>query len=82
MLLVDDLLGAGEMELGSEAPILRVLNKMDLLPHLRFDLSRAVENAREVNPGLRFFFTSATTGEGMDSWYEFLREQVRACVPA
>jgi hydrogenase nickel incorporation protein HypB len=59
-----------------------VLNKMDLLPHLRFDLTRAVENAREVNPGLRFFFTSATTGEGMDPWYEFLREQVRACVPA
>ena len=59
-----------------------VLNKMDLLPHLRFDLTRAVENAREVNPGLRFFFTSATTGEGMDPWYELLREQVRACVPA
>jgi hydrogenase nickel incorporation protein HypB len=59
-----------------------VLNKMDLLPHLRFDLAQAVENAREVNPALRFFFTSATTGEGMDSWYEFLREQVRACVPA
>ena len=59
-----------------------VLNKMDLLPHLRFDLAQAVENAREVNPALLFFFTSATTGEGMDPWYEFLREQVRACVPA
>jgi hydrogenase nickel incorporation protein HypB len=59
-----------------------VLNKMDLLPHLRFDLSRALENARQVNPALRFFFTSASTGDGMDPWYEFLREQVRACVPA
>jgi hydrogenase nickel incorporation protein HypB len=59
-----------------------VLNKMDLLPYLRFDLARAVENARQVNPGLRFFFTSALTGEGMEAWYDLLREQVRACVPA
>ena len=59
-----------------------VLNKMDLLPHLRFDLAGAVENARQVNPSLRFFFTSAATGEGMDHWFDFLREQVRACVPA
>jgi hydrogenase nickel incorporation protein HypB len=57
-----------------------VLNKMDLLPHLQFDLSQAVANARQVNPALRFFFTSALTGEGMDGWYDFLRERVRACV--
>src|SRR5688572_24264381 len=42
-----------------------VLNKIDLLPHLRFDLDRAVANAREVHPELRFFFTSALTGEGL-----------------
>jgi hydrogenase nickel incorporation protein HypB len=57
-----------------------VLNKMDLLPHLRFDLSQAVANAQQMNPTLRFFFTSALTGEGMDSWYDFLRERVSACV--
>ena len=55
-----------------------VLNKIDLLPHLRFDLDEAVNNARRVNPELRFFFTSALTGEGMDQWYRFLQEQVRA----
>ena len=60
-----------------------VLNKIDLLPHLRFDLDEAVANARRVNPELRFFFTSALTGEGMDQWYRFLREQVRATpIPA
>jgi hydrogenase nickel incorporation protein HypB len=59
-----------------------VLNKIDLLPHLRFDLDHAVDNARQVNPELRFFFTSAATGEGMDQWYAFLREQVRAVAPA
>ena len=55
-----------------------VLNKIDLLPHLRFSVDEAVANARRVNPGLRFFFTSAVTGEGMDEWYGFLRQQVRA----
>jgi hydrogenase nickel incorporation protein HypB len=59
-----------------------VLNKIDLLPHLRFDLDQAVANARQVNPELRFFFTSAITGEGMDQWYGFLRNQVRAIAPA
>jgi hydrogenase nickel incorporation protein HypB len=61
-----------------------VLNKIDLLPHLRFSVDEAVANARRVNPGLRFFFTSAVTGEGMDEWYGFLRQEVRAiaAIPA
>jgi hydrogenase nickel incorporation protein HypB len=59
-----------------------LLNKVDLLPHLRFDVDAAVANARSVNPSLRFFFTSAVTGEGMEAWYDFLRERVRTCVPA
>jgi hydrogenase nickel incorporation protein HypB len=54
-----------------------VLNKIDLLPHLRFSVNEAVANARRVNPELRFFFTSALTGEGLDEWYGFLRQQVR-----
>jgi hydrogenase nickel incorporation protein HypB len=59
-----------------------VLNKIDLLPHLRFDLDRAVANALEVNPNLHLFYTSAITGEGLELWYAFLREQARAIVPA
>jgi hydrogenase nickel incorporation protein HypB len=59
-----------------------VLNKIDLLPHLTFDLEQAVANAGQVNPELQFFFTSAITGEGMDQWYSFLRNQVRAIAPA
>jgi hydrogenase nickel incorporation protein HypB len=59
-----------------------VLNKIDLLPHLRFDVDQAVANACQVNPELRLFFTSASTGEGMDQWYAFLRDQVRATAPA
>src|SRR6266508_3161471 len=59
-----------------------VLNKIDLLPYLRFDLDQAEANARQVNPELRIFLTSAITGEGMDQWYGFLRDQVRAAAPA
>jgi hydrogenase nickel incorporation protein HypB len=57
-----------------------VLNKIDLLPHLDFDLDRAIGFAREVNPDLRFFLTSARTGEGLEEWFDFLRQQVRAPV--
>lgn len=53
-----------------------VLNKIDLLPHVPFDMDRAMANAREVNPGLEFFLTSALTGEGMDDWYAFLEHRV------
>ncbi|HEU5050565.1 MAG TPA: hydrogenase nickel incorporation protein HypB [Gemmatimonadales bacterium] len=60
-----------------------VLTKMDLLPHVPFELERAVAAARSVNPDLRFFFTSALTGEGMDAWFEFLRAEARSrAVPA
>jgi hydrogenase nickel incorporation protein HypB len=59
-----------------------VINKMDLLPYVPFDVEAAVANAREVNPELRFFFTSALTGAGMGSWYDFLRAHAGAAAPA
>ncbi|MBK6778114.1 MAG: hydrogenase nickel incorporation protein HypB [Gemmatimonadetes bacterium] len=55
-----------------------VLNKIDLLPHLDFDQDLAVRYAREINPELRFFFTSARSGEGLDEWFQFLRAEARA----
>ncbi len=51
-----------------------LINKIDLLPHLNFDLEKLREYALQVNPNLRFFEVSATTGEGMDHWYNWLRE--------
>jgi hydrogenase nickel incorporation protein HypB len=55
-----------------------VLNKVDLLPHVPFDVDKAVAFAKEINPELRFFFTSGLTGEGLEEWFAFLREQVAA----
>lgn len=55
-----------------------VLNKVDLLPYVTFQVDQAITFARQVNPDLTFFQTSALTGEGMDRWYDFLRAQVTA----
>ena len=54
-----------------------ILNKTDLLPHVPFDVDKAKEFALQVNPQLRFFQTSALTGEGLEAWYDFLRAQVK-----
>jgi len=52
-----------------------ILNKTDLLPHVDFDAERAIENARAVNPDIAVLQVSARTGEGLDAWYGWLREQ-------
>ncbi len=53
-----------------------VLNKIDLLPHLQFDVDIALANARAVNPELEVLLVSATTGEGQDGWYELMRRTI------
>ncbi|MGA1600334.1 MAG: hydrogenase nickel incorporation protein HypB [bacterium] len=52
-----------------------LLNKTDLLPHLDFDVERCVDYARQVNPELEVLQVSARTGEGMDSWYTWIRRE-------
>ncbi len=49
-----------------------VVNKIDLLPHLEFDLERLLANIDAVNPDARVITTSARTGEGVDEWREWL----------
>jgi hydrogenase nickel incorporation protein HypB len=53
-----------------------VITKADLLPYVPFDLAKAMGFARDVNPSIKFFITSSTTGEGMNDWFSFLRERV------
>jgi len=52
-----------------------LLNKCDLLPYLEFDVEQAEAFARQVNPDLRILRVSATTGEGLEAWLDWLREQ-------
>jgi hydrogenase nickel incorporation protein HypB len=62
---------------------LMVLNKIDLLPHVRFDVDRCIAFARRVNPAIEVLQLSATTGEGMDAWLHWLDHQMdQPMVPA
>jgi len=54
-----------------------VVNKIDLLPYVPFDVERAIENALSVNPSLQLFQTSALTGRGLGEWFDFLRAHSR-----
>src|ERR1019366_1236551 len=49
-----------------------VVNKVDLLPHLDFDLDLFLANLADVNHGHRTVLTSARTGEGVDAWCAWL----------
>jgi hydrogenase nickel incorporation protein HypB len=53
-----------------------VLTKMDLLPHLRFDLELCRRYAHQVNPKLRIIETSAYDQDGLDPWFEYLRSRL------
>ena len=51
---------------------LLLLNKIDLLPYLYFDVEQCIDYARRVNPAIKVLRVSATSGEGMDDWYRWL----------
>jgi hydrogenase nickel incorporation protein HypB len=55
-----------------------ILTKIDLLPHVQFDVQRCIEYARQVNPHIQVFQVSALTGTGLEHWYEWLLDKV-AC---
>ncbi|TYO96644.1 hydrogenase nickel incorporation protein HypB [Geothermobacter ehrlichii] len=55
-----------------------IVNKIDLLPHLDFDLDQCRQFIRQVNPQARIFELSCRSGAGMDAWYDWLRAQVAA----
>ena len=54
-----------------------IINKTDLNPYVDFDIEKCKAYAREVNPNLQFFEVSATRGDGMETWFNWLREQIR-----
>jgi hydrogenase nickel incorporation protein HypB len=49
-----------------------LLNKVDLLPHVSFDVPRFMDHVRRVNPGLDVLQVSATRGDGLRGWYDWL----------
>jgi hydrogenase nickel incorporation protein HypB len=61
---------------------LMLLNKIDLLPHLDFDVARCIEYARRVNPGIAVLLVSAKTGQGLDAWLDWLLQDEAQDGPA
>lgn len=61
---------------------LLLLNKIDLLPHLDFDVDRCIAHARSVNPEIEILRVSARSGQGMDAWYAWLQQRVDALAHA
>ncbi len=53
-----------------------LLNKVDLLPYVDFDLERASRHARVLNECIEVFPVSARSGEGLDAWYDWLRRRL------
>lgn len=58
-----------------KASSLMIVNKTDLLPYVEFDIGRCIEYARMVNPHIEVLQLSATAGDGLDQWYDWLRRQ-------
>jgi len=54
-----------------------VINKIDLLPYVDFDVQQVRENAIGINPGLQFFEVSARTGEGLSEWTDWVTEKIK-----
>jgi hydrogenase nickel incorporation protein HypB len=60
------------------AASLMLLNKVDLLPHLRFDVAACLANARRVNPGIEIIPISAHSDAGMAEWLAWIENGARA----
>ncbi len=54
-----------------------IINKIDLLPYLKFDLPKLKEYARRINPNLHFIELSCSSGEGLDQWYAWLNNELK-----
>jgi hydrogenase nickel incorporation protein HypB len=62
---------------------LMILTKVDLLPHLDFDVDAAIAFARRVNPGIQVLKVSSKTGEGMQAWLDWIAQgQARTATEA
>lgn len=59
---------------------LLAITKIDLLPYVPFDISKAEENARRVHPGMEILRVSCTTGEGLKDWLSWLERRKKSAM--
>ncbi len=53
-----------------------IINKIDLLPYVPFSLDKVKENAKKINPHLEIMELSCTSGQGLQTWYNWLKSKV------
>ena len=53
-----------------------IINKIDLLPYVQFDMEKLKTNALRINPNLSFIALSATTGDGIDKWVDWINTKL------
>ncbi|OIU70485.1 hydrogenase nickel incorporation protein HypB [Rossellomorea aquimaris] len=58
---------------------LTIVNKIDILPYVSFDLEEAARNLKEINPQAQLKALSAKTGEGMEEWITWIKDAYRQC---
>lgn len=56
-----------------------IINKVDLLPYVSFNLEEAKRNLQEINPQAQLKALSAKTGEGMEEWINWIKDAYRQC---
>ena len=54
-----------------------VINKIDLLPYVEFDVDRCQRDARSLNPDVDIISLSVKSGAGLESWYEWMKVKVK-----
>ncbi len=52
-----------------------IINKIDLLPYIEFDLGRCIEYAKQINPEIEIIQLSASKGDGLDVWCGWIQQQ-------
>lgn len=55
-----------------------IINKIDLLPYVPFDMEKVKANAKKINPNLDIIELSCTSGEGLNKWYDWLKIKIPA----
>jgi hydrogenase nickel incorporation protein HypB len=55
-----------------------LINKIDLIPYVDCDIEKIREDSLKINPGLSIFEISCKTGEGLEGWFNWLRNRVKA----
>ncbi|MGM0842779.1 MAG: hydrogenase nickel incorporation protein HypB [Bacillota bacterium] len=58
---------------------LTIVNKIDILPYVSFNIEEAIRNLKEINPQAQLKALSAKTGEGMEEWINWIKDVHEKC---